>query len=166
MILRSATEADLEALGRLAGLLVRQHHDFDPNRFMLVDNVEGGYATWFRQELNNPNAVLLVADERGEIAGYAYGRLESRDWNALLEACGALHDLFVLERYRGQGMARALVRGMISELQARGAPRVVLHTATANEAAQRLFASLGFRSTMIEMTAEISEGSCPCSSRS
>ncbi len=33
-------------------------------------------------------------------------------------------------------------------------PRAVLHTATANAAAQALFARAGFRATMIEMTCE------------
>ena len=44
----------------------------------------------------------------------------------------------------------------------KGAPRVVLHTAALNEAAQRFFERLGFRRTMIEMTRESSpEGAQP-----
>ena len=41
-----------------------------------------------------------------------------------------------------------------AELKARGAPMSVLSTAARNEAAQRLFARMGFRPTMIEMTRE------------
>ena len=40
------------------------------------------------------------------------------------------------------------------ELERRGAPRILLATAVENEPAQRLFASLGFRTTMVEMTRE------------
>jgi hypothetical protein len=43
---------------------------------------------------------------------------------------------------------------MIRALAERGAPRIVLKTSTKNEAAQRLFASLGWRPTMMEMTRE------------
>ena len=32
--IRPATAADLTAIGRLGALLVRTHHDFDPERFM------------------------------------------------------------------------------------------------------------------------------------
>ncbi len=41
---------------------------------------------------------------------------------------------------------------MVSELESRGAMRVILFTMVSNEAAQALFASRGFRGTMIEMT--------------
>jgi RimJ/RimL family protein N-acetyltransferase len=42
----------------------------------------------------------------------------------------------------------------VSGLAAIGAPRVVLMAAWRNEAARRLFARLGFRPTMLEMTRE------------
>jgi hypothetical protein len=40
-------------------------------------------------------------------------------------------------------------------LRSIGAPRVMLWTAEQNDSAQRLFARLGFRRTMIEMTREL-----------
>jgi RimJ/RimL family protein N-acetyltransferase len=43
----------------------------------------------------------------------------------------------------------------IDWLRERGAPRVILWTATQNEAAQALFQRLGFRKTMTEMTLEL-----------
>lgn len=46
------------------------------------------------------------------------------------------------------------MEAVLSALAAQGAPRTVLSTAARNEAAQRLFASFGFRPTMIEMTRE------------
>ena len=41
-------------------------------------------------------------------------------------------------------------------LRSRGAPRVLLLTATPNTGAQELFTKMGFRRTMIEMTKELS----------
>jgi ribosomal protein S18 acetylase RimI-like enzyme len=43
---------------------------------------------------------------------------------------------------------------MCRRLERLGAPRVLLHTASQNREGQALFAKLGFRSTMIEMTRE------------
>lgn len=54
--------------------------------------------------------------------------------------------------HRGAGVGRRLLDALIAALQERGAPRVVLHVADGNEAAQRLFAARGFRRTMLEMT--------------
>jgi ribosomal protein S18 acetylase RimI-like enzyme len=43
---------------------------------------------------------------------------------------------------------------MIERLEALGAPRILLNAMVENESAQRLFASVGFRPTMVEMTRE------------
>jgi ribosomal protein S18 acetylase RimI-like enzyme len=154
---RPAVSADLPEIGKMAGALVRFHHALDPRRFLLVDGVEEGYARFFSSQVTLKETVLVVAEHehRESLAGYAYARLEPRDWNLLLDACGALHDIFVVETERRNGVARALLDDVVARLTALGAPRMVLSTATTNEAAHRLFERYGFRRTMIEMTREL-----------
>jgi ribosomal protein S18 acetylase RimI-like enzyme len=154
LILRPANRDDIGEVARLAGKLVRMHHALDERRFFLPDRVEEGYAWWFGREIDRDDVVITVALRAGVIVGYAYGRLEERDWNQLLDACGALHDLWVEEGERRHGVAGRLVEATVAALVAKGAPRVVLHTAADNAGAQALFARLGFRRTMVEMTRE------------
>ena len=154
---RAMRSEDLDAVARLAGRLVRMHHELDPKRFLHLANPEAGYARYFASEMRSDEVVLLVAEVQGEVIGYAYARLEPRSYNELLDACGKLHDLYVDERARGRGAGEALVREAVRRLRERGAPRVVLLTAVQNEAAQRLFGRLGFRTTMLEMTCETHE---------
>ncbi len=151
----SATGDDVADMARMAAALVRQHHAFDGLRFMLVDEVEKGYAWWFTKCLRDPKSVMLVAEIDGRCVGYTYAVLEDRDWNQLLDAHGAIHDVWVEEPARKHGVARALVTEACARLKAMGAPRVVLHTASKNTRAQRFFGASGFRSTMIEMTREL-----------
>lgn len=153
--IRRVRPDELTAVARQAAHLVHLHHDFDPARFFLPERVAEGYAWWFGREIERPEVVLLVAERAGAILGYAYGRLEERDWNQLLDACGALHDLWVQPEARRDGVARALVERLCEELRTLGAPRVVLHAAAANASAQALFESVGFRRTMVEMTREL-----------
>jgi ribosomal protein S18 acetylase RimI-like enzyme len=155
IIIRGAEAQDLPEIGKLAGMLVRQHHEFDAQRFMLIANVEAGYARFFLGELSNPHTIILAAEQAGVVVGYAYARLEERDWNALLDAHGALHDIFVAEAARRQGVARRLVEAVRERVQGKGAPRLVLHTATKNQAAREFFATVGFRETMVELTSEL-----------
>ncbi|MEO8905334.1 MAG: GNAT family N-acetyltransferase [Polyangiaceae bacterium] len=152
---RAAEAQDLPAIAELAGQLVRQHYGFDAQRFMLIPNVEAGYAHFFAGELSNPDTLILAAELAGAVVGYAYARLEERDWNALLDAHGALHDIFVNESVRRQGVARRLVEAVRERLRAKGAPRLVLHTASKNHTAREFFAALGFRQTMTELTCEL-----------
>ncbi len=148
---RRAEERDLPRVAELAGELVRMHHGVDPARFMLVEDVEQGYARWFSSELQRAEAVVLVAHRAEHIVGYAYGRLEGRDWNMLLDRHGAVHDVYVASPARRSGAGRKLMAALLAELEKSGAPRIVLSTMIGNEAAQRLFRSCGFRPTMLEM---------------
>ncbi|HEX3770321.1 MAG TPA: GNAT family N-acetyltransferase [Polyangiaceae bacterium] len=150
--IRPAQPQDLPRLGQLAGALVRLHHDTDPARFFLVDQVEEGYAWWFGRELKRAEAVILVAVRDDAVVGYAYGTIEERDWNLLLDAHGALHDVFVAVEARKLGVGHALVKAIVAALEERGAPRVLLSTMVQNEVAQRVFHDCGFRPTMLEMT--------------
>lgn len=155
-IIRAMTPADLPAVGQLAGKLVRMHHELDPQRFLHLANPEAGYARYLEGELKNDRVVLLVAERAADqgVVGYAYARLEPRDYNELLDACGKLHDVYVDDGARGQGLGEKLVREVVRRLTEKGAPRVVLMTAVQNEPAQRLFRRLGFGTTMLEMTRE------------
>ncbi|MFL5321847.1 MAG: GNAT family N-acetyltransferase [Myxococcaceae bacterium] len=150
--IRPARSEDAKALGRMGAQLARQHHRFDAERFMLPDDVESGYCWWLSKEMNAKDAVVLVAELDGDVVGYAYGRVEERDWNLLLDRCGGFHDLWVEERARKSGTGAKLAEEMMKRLLALGVPRVVLSTAAKNEPAQRLFQRLGWRPTMVEMT--------------
>lgn len=155
VVIRKIEREDLPDVGAMAGELVRWHHALDAHRFLLVDGVEKGYARFFETQLEVSEVVLLVASIGEQRVGYVYARLEARDWNALLDACGALHDIFVVPGARRAGVASALLNEVISRLKALGAPRVVLSTAVQNGAAQKLFERHGFRPTMLEMTREL-----------
>jgi ribosomal protein S18 acetylase RimI-like enzyme len=159
---RAVTRADLPAVGRLAAKLLRYHHALDPLRFISVTDPEQGYARFLGGEMDDPNAVVVCAvrggsGEAGEIVGYAYGTLEGRDWNMLLDAHGALHDVLVDESARRSGVGAMLVLDVCRRLGEMGAPRVVLSTAVQNREGRALFGKLGFRETMVEMTREAEE---------
>jgi ribosomal protein S18 acetylase RimI-like enzyme len=154
---RLATRADLPTLARLGAKLAREHHAMDPERFFLPDEpIEDGYAWWLGKELANPRAVVLAARSGNGVIGYAYGRIEPRDWNTLRDRCGVGVDLWVEPRARGAGIGAKLVQALADALAERGAARVVIDVAARNPEAARLFERIGFRPTMLEMTIEAS----------
>jgi GNAT superfamily N-acetyltransferase len=137
------------------------HHRLDPARFFAPPGLEAGYRWWLGKERRSRGAVVLAAvarDRRGReaVVGYAYGRLEPRDWNTLRDACGEGVDLIVLPRWRRRGLGARLVEELAGGLAARGAPRLVIQVAARNPAAARAFAGMGFRPTMLELTRELS----------
>jgi diadenosine tetraphosphate (Ap4A) HIT family hydrolase/GNAT superfamily N-acetyltransferase len=154
VLVRPATESDLDELGRMGAELARIHHAFDRERFMYGDDFSTGYRRWFARELPRDDVFLRVVDGDRGLDAYAYARLEDKDWNALLDEHAALHDIFVEPRARKGGLGAALLRAFCQWADERGAARAVLTAATPNIAAHQLFAKHGFRSTMIEMTRE------------
>ena len=153
--IRQATTADKEVLGRLGAELLRVHHGFDAERFMAPGpNTEEGYGRFLTAEHGNDDVVVLVAEDAGEVVGYVFAGVEPRSWKELRDRAGFVHDVLVVERVRGTGVAERLVEAAADWLLARGVPRVMLWTAEKNVHAQRLFERLGFRRTMIEMTRE------------
>ncbi|HEU6453099.1 MAG TPA: GNAT family N-acetyltransferase [Gemmatimonadaceae bacterium] len=156
VIIRPAARADLPAIGRLGALLVRLHHAFDPQRFIAAaPNTDRFYAEFIETQLGEPTVVVLAAERNGEVVGYSYAGVEGTDYMALRGPAGAVYDIVVDPAHRGQGVGQLLLDTTLSALAEMGVPRVVLSTAEKNEAAQRLFASAGFRRTMIEMTREL-----------
>jgi ribosomal protein S18 acetylase RimI-like enzyme len=157
--IRPATSADVRAMGRLGALLVRTHHEFDAARFIAATpQTEHGYGSYLGSQLDNRDIIVLVAEHAGEVLGYTFAGVEGYDYMSLRGPAGVLYDIVVDPAHRGHGVGRTLLDATLAELQARGAPRVVLSTAERNEPAQRLFARAGFRRTMIEMTRELEKG--------
>jgi ribosomal protein S18 acetylase RimI-like enzyme len=157
-VVRRATPADLATIGRLGALLVKEHYDFDPQRFLAArPGTPEGYASYISTQLEDPDMAVLVADDKGEVIGYAYAAVEGYDYMTLRGPAGVLHDIIIDPEHRGKGVGRLLLGAALEFFKSRGLPRVVLSTAEQNEAAQRLFASMGFRRTMIEMTRELKD---------
>jgi len=158
MIIRPATGADVPEIGRLGALLVQAHHDFDPKRFLpATERTRTGYDGFLRSQLDLPDSAVLVADEAGAVIGYAYAAIEGYDYLSLRGPAGILHDIIVAPEHRGRGVGRLLLDAVVTYFTSRGLPRMVLSTAERNVGAQRLFASQGFRRTMIEMTRELDD---------
>ena len=156
VFIRRARRTDTPKLGQLGLLLVREHYDFDPKRFLPVTpQTEERYGAFLASQLGERDVIVLVAERAGQVLGYTYAGIEGYDYMSLRGPAGVLNDIVVDPPERGRGIGRMLLEATIDELKSRGAPRVVLSTAEQNVAAQHLFERAGFRRTMIEMTREV-----------
>jgi ribosomal protein S18 acetylase RimI-like enzyme len=152
--IRRATLAELPACAGYAGQLVRMHYAWDPARYLLVEGVEKGYLRYFQSEHENPDVVIAVCVHAAaaEVVGYSYAKYEGRDWNALLDEAGWIHDIYVTDAHRRSAVASLLLAYTERELHKRGARRVVLQVAAQNSAGKATFERAGFRPTLAEYT--------------
>jgi len=156
VIVRRATDGDMQAIGRLGAMLVKAHYDFDAKRFIPPrENTPQGYASFLTSQLSNDKVVIMVAEVDGVVAGYTYAGIEGYDWMSLRGPAGVLYDILVDPEFRKHGVGKSLLDATIGVLKSGGVNQVLLSTAVQNEEAQRLFDRAGFRRTMIEMTKEL-----------
>lgn len=154
--IRGAVAGDEERLGQLGALLVAEHHQFDPQRFIAPrPDVPKAYGRFLASQIGQPEKLVLIAERAGAVVGYAFGGMEGFDYMALRGPAAMLYDLVVDPAHRREGVGTALLEAAFADLKKRGAPRVLLFTADKNHGAQSLFERAGFRSTMIEMTREL-----------
>ena len=155
-IIRLAIPRDEEVLGRLGALLVVEHHDFDPKRFLAPrPDMAQAYGRFLTSQIRQQEKVVFVAERDGTVVGYVFGGMEGSDFMALRGPAAVLYDLVVDPAHRRQGVGAALLDAAFDHFRKRGAPRVLLLTAYKNHGAQSLFEHVGFRRTMIEMTREL-----------
>jgi ribosomal protein S18 acetylase RimI-like enzyme len=92
--------------------------------------------------LADPDTEFLLAGDPP--AGVLQLRFRHAVWTGTDDA--NLEDLFVTAEARGSGLGRELVEAALERARERGCARILLDTNESNEAALRLYESVGFRS--------------------
>jgi ribosomal protein S18 acetylase RimI-like enzyme len=146
---RRAAPNDVPALVALFQELDRMQQDwrvFTP-RPGFYDQI----AERYRAAMDDPEAVVLVAEADEEIVGMAYGevRVPSRfsDERAL-----ELSGVVVRGGYRGRGVGRELVAEAGRVAQERGIPWIELKTFAPNQGAMAFWDGLGFTPRVVQLT--------------
>src|SRR5258708_29015892 len=91
---RPAAPVDRAALGHLGALLVAEHYQFDPQRFIApVPNLAERYGEFLITQSLRPEMAVLVAERDGVVVGYAFAGMEGDEYIALRGPRGVGYDL-------------------------------------------------------------------------
>lgn len=144
---RRAQKADLFALAAMVEELAAHHGDKATNTAATLDRDLFGEQPW---------ATVLVAETQGELIGYAllYPTYRATEGLRGME----LHQLFVKEAHRSQGIGRHLIARAKAHAGRLGCEYLALSAATGNILAYRYYQNLDFKahpSTGMRFTAAI-----------
>lgn len=150
--IRTATEADVDAVAAMWGEMSSQHHAYDADVWCWSREAMGEWADQYRKGLADEDMVQLVADEgAGRLLGFSQGRVKDTPPIFANERMGEVWDLFVSPAARHRGVGRRLMDATFQVMRQRGAGSVILHVALVNEDAVRFYESLGMRAVMTRM---------------
>jgi len=100
------------------------------------------------------SGIFLVAEDQDKIVGFAWGKIYKRK-NHALSRLGYIYEAFVDAKFRGKGIGKLLLAGLVKEFKKRKCDHIITHTDWENKPAQKLYTSFGMNETTIELWKKI-----------
>ena len=163
MNIRPATPEDVPQVVPMVRKIAAFHEAADPAKYSFRADPGEMYRGWLAKRATDPRSVFLVADAAGagepepRLAGFLIGTVEPEIGIYKVREYGFVHDVWVDERYRNEGIGRQLVTLAVERFGEIGVPQVRLDVLAGNDPARGLFAACGFRPAVTEMLLEIGE---------
>ncbi len=165
MDIRPATLEDVPRVLPMVEKICAYHQALDPLKYGFKPSPSERYRGWLTAHAGDDRSVFLVADasaKPGEppvapsrLAAFLIGTVEKEIPIYTLAEYGFIHDLWVEEAYRNEGVARQMVTLAIERFRAIGVAQIRLDTAARNDVARALFTTCGFRPSTTEMLLEV-----------
>jgi ribosomal protein S18 acetylase RimI-like enzyme len=155
MQIRPARVEDVDQVLPLVQKIVALHEQWDATRFGAREDAADMYDHWLRGRADDDDAVFLVAEREGAIVGFLIATVDNNIPIYTLDRYGFVHDLWVEEAYRNEGVGRSMTMLALEQFKKLGVTQVRLDTAMKNEAARKMFEQCGFRASTVEMLCEL-----------
>ncbi|MBN3874788.1 MAG: GNAT family N-acetyltransferase [Nostoc sp. JL33] len=156
MLIRSATTTDVPAVLPMVAKICALHESWDSAKYGFLTHPEQRYEQWLTRLANSERSIFLVSENEGQLVAFLVATVEREIPIYRLQEFAFIHDIWVEPEYRQKGIARQMVMLSVERFHQMGVKQIRLDTAAANEASRRLFASCGFRFSIIEMLIELS----------
>lgn len=146
-----ANHDDALFANELLTMLIRDEKSYDNNI-----NQNCVVKSLYEKFYENDDVCLLVAKEKKQIVGYLYGFMMDCG-DSVINRVAQLDAVFVLEKYRGQGVARNLIDKFKDWALKKQAKYLELKVCNGNQTAINLYKEAGFKSTKIIMSLPLEE---------
>lgn len=156
MEIRPATPKDVPAVLPMVEQLAAFLAERDPAKYETLPDVGEMYRGWLRIRATDERSVFLVAErEPGRLAGFLVATVEPEIPIYRLSEYGFIHDVWVAEAYRNEGLARQMVTLAAERFREIGVAQVRLDVLVSNAPARTLFETCGFRPAVVEMLLDV-----------
>ncbi len=160
MTVRPARPEDVLSVVPMVRKIAAFHEALDASRYACREDVGEMYQRWLTDRATDGRSVFLVAEPGADVAGaslagFLIGSVEKEIPIYLLREFGLIHDLWVENEYRNEGIGRQMVTLAVERFTQIGVSQVRLHAAWDNAPARTLFKRCGFRPSTVEMLVDL-----------
>lgn len=147
--IRTFKKTDIAALTELVKEMTDLHHSLDTfyrgsEDYKNLDEILSGW-------LNDPEMQVFVAEEGGEVVGYARIGVEAGPEYSSEKKIGIVYDSLVTEKFRRQGTASRLFDRALEWFGKKKVNFIELNVDSRNEEAVEFWKKLGFEGVKLRM---------------
>ncbi len=146
--IRDATEEDLKGIVELWEMLVEQHRTYS-DHFAIARDGRRKWARYLRQKFTERSTKLIVAEEKGELAGFMMCLLSPQESIFAEKATGVVSDAFVRKDRRKKGVMKEMLRVALRWFDKNKMKSVQVSVAAANLEARAAWGQLGFKPFLV-----------------
>jgi len=151
--IRVAGKEDAKVLADFFSRMYKLNSEFDP-LLLTPDDLEERVAKVVEKSLEDPNEILVVAEDQGKIVGAARVIIIDRIFYSP-EKEAVIREFYVHPSYRRQGVGNEIVNFIESELRKKGIEILAAEFPSRNIIAVSFYRKMGFREIYCEFVKKI-----------
>ncbi len=148
--IRAARLIDLDRLVSLWRVLAAHHASLDPQLYAMEVHAPATYRAWLRRKLDDPEAMVLVAELDQGLIGFLLARTGQRAPVYSVREIGMIYDLVVDPSSRRCGAGRALFEAAKQRFSERGLSYLQVSFSPLNPDARGFWTAQGFDPLLTE----------------
>ena len=141
--IRKATMKDIPSVLKLWMKLMEFHHTLSIH-FELANDAEIVWESYIREQLDEQNFLLIVAEVSGNIIGFSLVSIQSNIPVFKIKEYGVIYDFFVEEAFRRRGIGRKIFAFARKWFEQKGVENLQVSAAHNNPIAQGFWHAMGF----------------------
>lgn len=152
--LRKAIEKDIPQIVELSGLLADYYHNID-RYWKPGSDIKATSSEFIKNEIQNPNTSWLVVEIDEKIIGYFSAEIRPTNPVISVSEIGHISNGFLLEEYRGKGIAKATIQKFFEWFKEKGVKVAEVTVGSKNVEGVRAWKGLGFEEYIKKMKVDL-----------
>ena len=153
MVIRNFKKEDVPEVMKLVKEMVDHHYELDPHYkpWNKYKDLKNHVIRWLKER----GTKTLVAEEGGEIIGYARGSVEKSPSYLASQNIGIIYDLLVSSHYRKQGIGGFLFDSLMDWFKTKKIGNIELKVDARNASGVAFWKKLGFKEYSLRMRLDL-----------